>query len=199
MRLVETVIAPGTAFLVTMTNGNGDSEQHGFYLKGSTVARLSSYPTARYQLSPIDSIETVYHHIITMWNVQQQPAAPATSVRLPEATMRTMQHQIAAGHTISHIATLLAQASIPRSTGEVLATALTTPRCNSSLAMLHRKEHVWLSDGIGMLDSATGLWQLQSLEHQGISWIELSPCDASTLATRVRDLLSKGAPVGNYM
>ncbi|MDQ2809065.1 MAG: ESX secretion-associated protein EspG [Chloroflexota bacterium] len=196
--LLHTWAFPVASYILTRTPAGGTTATHYFHM-GPHLAVEQTQAGDDITVTGLPDRAAVVARVADLLGIVAQRAAPGGPATLPEAAFLAARAQGAAGERAAALV-VLRRAAVGEETAQALAASLRRPVLHGALVALARRPTAWEVAGLGLLDSAGGLWQLRSFTRDGTAWVEAIPTDAGALRTALRRamyrVLSTPLPVG---
>ncbi len=189
--LIGTLIAPQTAFILTLTVPDQPPYQINIYHRPPLTVALEQREE-QWALRFLSDAAAIVRQVRELWALGQQSAAPASPLSLPESVMEEAKQARPLGET--EIQKRLEEAGVPSAGAKALAQTLAHPRRNGALVALFLRQGIWDVGGLGMLEGENGLWLLRSFSRQQAQWIECLPRSGPQLLADVEALVRRFLP-----
>jgi len=190
---VGTWAFPEASFIVTFTSSDAPTQERYFHL--TRYLGVEQIPTdgSSWQLTALEDAQAVYQHVIEMFRLENQGAAPGSSAMLPETLLLQIRAQ-AIESGAEAVQEKMKQAGLDEITARSLADTLTYPTANGVLVVLARRKMAWKIAGLGLLEGRNGLWRLRSFTRDNENWIEANPCDVAQAREEIRQVMNEVLP-----
>lgn len=190
--LLHTWAFPLASCILTRSLPGGTAETRYFHI-GQNLAVEQTQVDDAVEVAALPDATAVFGRIAHLLGIVAQRAAPGGRARLPEVTFRAARAQATGDREVTVAA--LRGAGLTEETAYALAASLRHPVLHGALVALARRPTAWEVGGLGLLDSAGGLWQLRAFTRDGTAWVEATPTDAAGLQTTLRRAMNRVLPV----
>jgi hypothetical protein len=179
--LVGTLIEPQAVLLANLSQARGEIQQKTFYARSPFSIELTRTSEDNYHLHLLADGEQVHSLILGFWGVDAKvPPAKSPAFSLPQRILEQLRH------TSEQVKNMLK----PYGTGgEIFLRSLRSAQRNGAVVAM-RKRATWQVGGMGFLQAENGLWRLRSFHQSGENWVEVIPCDLSSLQAELHVLLA---------
>lgn len=192
-KMIETCAQPsGTIIIVTTQRRDYNKVTHYFHFGPEILVQHTPRDATLHRLVALPP-DAGHARLTKILHLNGQRAAPGRAFSLDEEKLFQARDAVF-NNNLAKAQRILAADGLPESQTQQLVHMLTDAVCNASVAVINNRSTLDapLVAGVGVFESADGLWAMNLLRSEKTTRIEFVPSSAAEIAVRLQTLLPRG-------